>query len=108
MYIFIGLFLYIALGKEFSDDTYHHSINTNNGVEVQNKTLKYKYLPRRTSTFSGIITLFNKDYFPDYCRKYVFLNFRQSDKYRSYSDNVPTYLQGRPRQVITLPRPESK
>ena len=71
----------------FRDDTYHHAINTNNGVEAQNKALKYSYLPRRrTTTFSGIITLLNEDYFPDSYRKYVFLNF--------------TYLQGRPRQVI--------
>ena len=50
--------------------------------------------------FSGIITLLNDDYFPDCYRKYVFLNFKQSDQYRSYNEIVPCYLQGRPREVI--------
>ena len=59
------------------------------------------YLPRRkTTTFSGIITLLNEDYFPDSYRKYVFLNFMQSDQYRLYNDIVPLYLQGRLKQVI--------
>ena len=94
-------FFFQRWARCFRDDTYHHSINTNNGVEAQNKALKYKYLPRRrTTTFSGIITLLNEDYFPDCYRKYVFLNFKQSDQYRSYNDIVPAYLQGRPRQVI--------
>ena len=50
--------------------------------------------------FSGIITLLNEDYFPDCYRKYVFLNFKQSDQYRCYNELVPIYLQGRPREVI--------
>ena len=80
---------------------YHAAVNTNNGTEAQNKVLKYSYLPKkRTMTLSSIAIILIEDYLPDARRKYVFQNIQQSPHYRSYNDTIPTYLHGRPRNVI--------
>ena len=51
-------------------------------------------------TLSSIATILIEDYLPDAHRKYLFQNFQQSPHYRSYNDNIPAYLQGRPRNTI--------
>lgn len=51
-------------------------------------------------TLSSIATILVEDYLPDAYQKYIFQNFQQSPHYRCYSDNIPTYLQGCPRNVI--------
>ena len=51
-------------------------------------------------TLSSIATIIIEDYLPDAHRKYVFQNFQQTPHYRSYNDTIPTYLHGRPRNVI--------
>ena len=51
-------------------------------------------------TLSSIATILIEDYLPDAQRKYLFQNFQQSPHYRSYNDNIPAYLQGRPRNTI--------
>lgn len=87
--------------RAYKDRDYHAAVNTNNGTEAQNKVLKYSYLPKKkTMTLSSIATILIEDYLPDAHRKYVFQNFQQSEHYRSYNENIPTYLQGCPRNVI--------
>lgn len=49
---------------------------------------------------SNIVTVIVEDYLPDAYRKYNFQNFQQTPRYRSYNDNIPLYLQGRPTHVI--------
>ena len=67
----------------------------------KNKVLKYSYLPKKkTMTLSSITTILIEDYLPDARRKYLFQSFQQSPHYRSYNDNIPAYLQGRPRNTI--------
>lgn len=51
-------------------------------------------------TLSSIATILIEDYLPGARRKYLFQNFQQSPHYRSYNDNIPAYLQGRPRNTI--------
>ncbi len=42
----------------FCDSQYYAAVDTNNGTESLNKTVKYSYLPRRKSlTLSGIASL---------------------------------------------------
>ena len=51
-------------------------------------------------TLSGAITLIIEKFLPDNYQNYLFLNYKQSEVYRSYKSFVPSYLQGRPRSTI--------
>ena len=87
--------------RSYRDQAYHAAVNTTNGVESQNKLLKYSYLPRRKNiTISRLATVLYKDFNPEIHHKYLFLNYKSSSFYRTYNDFVPSYLHGRPRQVI--------
>ena len=87
--------------RSYRDQTYHSAVNTTNGVESQNKLLKYSYLPRRKNiTISRLATVLYEEFNPDIHHKYLFLNYKTSSSYRTYNDFVPHYLHGRPRQVI--------
>ena len=87
--------------RSYRDQTYHAAVNTTNGVESQNKLLKYSYLPRQKNiTISRLATVLYEDFNPDIHHKYLFLNYKTSSFYRTYNDFVPRYLHGRPRQVI--------
>ena len=81
---------------------YHAGINTNNGVEAQNKLLKYNFLPRnkQRATVSAIATLLVEDYLPTAYQKYLMQNYKQTSTYRTYNDFVPNYLRDRPRNII--------
>jgi len=47
-------------------------VNTNNGVERQNRALKYEYLSAyRDTTITGLMTVLIDKFFPDAYRKYV-------------------------------------
>lgn len=74
--------------------------STHNGVESQNKLLKYSYLPRKNITLSRLATVLNEEFNPDIHHKYLFLNYKTSPNYRTYNDFVPSYLHRQPRQVI--------
>ena len=79
----------------YRDATFHCGVDTNNGTEALNKALKYSYLPRHHSlTLSQVAAL------PDAFQKYPFQNFKQTAFNRICNDFVPSYLHGRPRQVI--------
>ena len=75
-------------------------METNNGTEAQNKALKYKYLPRKAISLSHVVTIIIEQFLPEQHRKYLFLNFQMDPTYRAYTTHVPSYLQGRPRNVI--------
>ena len=88
--------------RAYRDLCFHAAVDTNNGVESQNKVLKYKYLPKRKSsvTLSSITALLIDEFLPEMYQKYQFENFHMSKDYRSYNKFVPEYLQGRPPKVI--------
>ena len=75
-------------------------METNNGTEAQNKALKYKYLPRKAISLSHVVTIIIEQFLPEQHRKYLFLNFQMDPTYRAYTTHVPSYLQGRQRNVI--------
>lgn len=75
-------------------------METNNGTEAQNKALKYKYLPRKAVSLSHVVSIIIEQFLPEQHRKYLFLNFQMDPTYRAYTTHVPSYLQGRPRNVI--------
>lgn len=87
--------------RAYRDNHYHAAVDTNNGVEAQNKLLKYKYMPRRRNlTLSAIVALIIEDFLPEIHSKYMFQNYAMSADYRSYNEFVPLYLRGRPRTII--------
>ena len=87
--------------RAYRDQTYHAAINTTNGVESQNKLLKYSYLPRRkNTTLSQLAKLLYEEFVPETHHKYLYLNYQMSETYRRYNYIVPQYLRERPRQVI--------
>ena len=88
--------------RAYRDGEYHAAVNTNNGVEAQNKLLKYRFLPRskQKATLSSTLTILIERYLPTCKQKYLFQNYRQSPQYRTYKNFVPTYLHNRPRSVI--------
>ncbi len=87
--------------RAYRDDSYHVAVDTNNGVEAMNKTLKYNYLPKgKNITLSHLVTILVEEFLPEAFHKYQKENFAMSKFYRSYNDFVPDYLQGRPRKVI--------
>ena len=85
----------------YRDSSYYAAVDTNNGTESLNKALKYSYLPRQKSlTLSGIVALLIDRFLPDMWQKYVFQNYKLSEEYRAYTEEIPGYLKGRPKSVI--------
>lgn len=86
----------------FRDEEFHAAVDTSNGVEAQNKLLKYNYLPhgKRKITLSNIITIIVEQFLPSCKQKYLFQNYKQSSLYRSYKDFIPDYLHNRPHTII--------
>ena len=76
--------------------------STNNGLEAQNRVLKYSFVPRhkKSLNLSTLITILVDGFLPESYQKYLYLNYKQSSSYRSYKDFVPEYLHGRPRATI--------
>lgn len=69
-------------------------METNNGIEAQNKILKYKFLPHKPLSLSRVATVIIEEFLPEQQRKYLFLNFQMDSTYRAYNTRVPSYLQG--------------
>ena len=87
--------------RVYRDDHYHAAVDTINGVEAMNKTLKYNYLPKgKNITLSHLVTILVEEFLPEMLQKYQKENFAMSEPYRSYNEFVPDYLKGRPRSVI--------
>ena len=81
---------------------YHAAVDTNNGIEAQNKLLKYDFLPRnkQRTTVSAITAVLVEDYLPTAYQKYLLQNYKQTSTYRTYNDFVPDFLRDRPRNTI--------
>ena len=76
-------------------------IDTTNGVEAQNKVLKYSYLCcRKHLTLSALVSISIEEFVPDIHYKYMFQNYQMSPTYRSFNDIIPQYLHGCPRPTI--------
>ena len=76
-------------------------METNNGIEAQNKVLKYTYLPHRKNiNLSHLADIIINNFLPDAYEKYLFQNFKMNPTYRQYRDQIPPYLHGRPPAFI--------
>ena len=87
--------------KAFREDAYNIAVNTNNGLESQNKLLKYSYLPHcPEKSLTTIVTTLVEDFFPEQHKKYIRMNVRMSGDFQSYREDIPHYLHGRPSSLI--------
>lgn len=56
--------------RAFRSVSFHVRVNTNNGIERQNRALKYDYLlAHRDTTLSGVMTVVVDKFLPDAYRK---------------------------------------
>ena len=55
---------------------------------------------RKPMTLSGIASLIIECFLPDAHRNYILSNVQVSEWYRKYKDSVPSFLHGRPRNVV--------
>ena len=54
----------------FRQDRFLMSVNTNNGIERQNESLKYQYLKdRNNNSLSGLIVTLVEEFLPDKYRR---------------------------------------
>jgi len=84
-------------------------VDTNNGVEAQNKALKYKFLPRKSVSLFNVASIIVDQFLPEQQRNYLFLNMQMDPTYRAYSTKVPAYLHGHPKKIIVhCPKKEEK
>ena len=90
----------ILFTVEVGDSSYHAVVETNNGVETQNKALKYKFLPCKSASPSCIATIIIECFLLEQHRNYLFLNFQIDPSYRAYNTHTPPYLRGQPRNII--------
>lgn len=85
----------------FFPEEFVFKIVTNNGIESQFKMLKYGYLKiRNIKTLSELMTLMVDDVFPDLLKKYVQMNSALHSNYKLYNEEIPAFLQNRPRKFI--------
>ena len=84
----------------YRDSSYHAAVETNNGIEAQNKALKYKFLSRKSVSLSCIATIILERFLLEQHRNYLFLNFQMDPSYRAYNTHIPPYLRGWPRNII--------
>ncbi|KAL9978130.1 hypothetical protein ACROYT_G015617 [Oculina patagonica] len=86
--------------QAYRNDDFVCAVNTNNGIERQNESLKYEYLEGyKNCSLSEMLTVLITQFAPDSFRKYLELNVQYHDGYRGY-DDLPQFLVNRPRQVV--------
>jgi len=76
-------------------NAFHAAVETNNGIEAQNKVLKYSYLSHQKNiNLSHLVDILINNFLPDSYEKYLFQNYKMNPTYRKYHDLVPSYLHG--------------
>lgn len=65
-------------------------VNTNNGIEAQNKVFKYSYLQSSLDkSVFGIAVMIVESFVPDSYQHYLDTNLQVSSSYRQYDRNIP-------------------
>ena len=79
------------------------SCNTNNGTERINGDLKHDELVGfKNCSPSELLEIIISRFLPKFYRKYVSLNVKFSSGYKTYAENIPSYLQNRPQPLVTF------
>ena len=61
--------------RVYCEDCYHIAVDTNNGVEAMNKTLKYNLPKGKNITLSHLVTILVEEFLPEMLQKYQKENF---------------------------------
>ncbi len=76
-------------------------VNTNNGIEAQNKVFKYTYLPGSLDkSVFGIVVMIVESFIPDSCQHYLDTNLQLSGAYREFNRDIPDYLHNCPPHFV--------
>jgi len=87
--------------QSFFDREYLFIINTNNGNESQNKTLKYSYLRNHIDkSLCGVLEIILTEYLSDALHTYQSSNSSLDSGYKNYNDAIPDFLYKRPISFI--------
>jgi MULE transposase domain/SWIM zinc finger len=82
-------------------DDFLWKVETNNGLENQNRVIKRKFLQHcADKTLSGMVRVVHDQFLPDSITKYITANAKMNPKYKSFSSSVPTFLHDRPTNFI--------
>ncbi|XP_047124446.1 uncharacterized protein LOC105850359 isoform X2 [Hydra vulgaris] len=77
------------------------NINTNNGTERLNQSLKYSFLEKRkNSSLTSMLSICIEEFLPYNYENYADKNRRAHSSYRKYKDNIPVYLTNRPQPLV--------
>ncbi|CAC5393005.1 unnamed protein product [Mytilus coruscus] len=89
--------------QAYRHNRFNVSVNTNNGVERQNKTLKYEYLQqKKSSTLRHLLSVIVDNFLPDSYKKYLQLNVSALNQHKTYAAEIPVFLHNRPRPTVDL------
>ena len=76
-------------------------VNTNNGIEAQNKLFKYSYFSGLLDkSVFGIVAMILESFIPDSCQHYLDTNLQLSGSYREFKRDIPDYLHNRPLHFV--------
>ena len=76
-------------------------VNTNNGIEAQNKLFKYSYFSGLLDkSVLGIVAMIVESFIPDSCQHYLDTNLQLSGSYREFKRDIPDYLHNRPLHFV--------
>ena len=76
-------------------------MNTNNGIEAQNKLFKYRYLPGSLDkSVFGIVVMIVESFIPDSYQHYLDTNLQLSGSYREFKRDIPDYLHNPPSHLV--------
>ncbi|XP_070546963.1 sentrin-specific protease 1-like [Ptychodera flava] len=87
--------------RAYRMERFNVSVNTNNGIERQNRAFKYDYLREYNDrTLSGMITVIVEQYFPSSYNRYREENIKCCASFKKYNEEIPAFLQNRPREMV--------
>ena len=75
MYGILFLLIHKEMGLGLSQRSIQRAINTNNGIERQNRSFKYDFLAKqRDTSLSGMLTVLVTQFLPSSFRRFVLCN----------------------------------
>ncbi|XP_047133431.1 uncharacterized protein LOC124811588 [Hydra vulgaris] len=77
------------------------NVNTNNGTERQNQSLKYSFLEKRkNSSLTAMLSVCIDEFLPHNYNNYADKNRRAHSSYRKYNSKIPVYLINHPQPLV--------
>ena len=85
----------------YREEKYNICLNTNNGVESQNKLFKQIYLPRAAErSLSSIASVIINNFLADQYKQYIIKTIKMNVAHKYYNNSIPKFLHGRPQKFV--------